>query len=79
MVKGRPANFDTSSTPSNARVPPQLEIHLIVNNYATHKIAAVRRWFAQRPRYHLHFTPTSASWLDLVERRFVEPNPSCGR
>lgn len=56
----------------DARVPPQLEIHLIVDNYRTHKTAAIRRWFAKHPRYHLHFTPTSASWLNLVERWFVE-------
>ena len=53
-------------------VPPDLDIHLILDNYATHKTAAIRRWLAKRPRYHVHFTPTSASWLNLVERWFVE-------
>jgi transposase len=48
------------------------EIHLIVDNYATHKTAAVQRWFARHPRYHVHFTPTYASWLNLVERLFAE-------
>lgn len=48
------------------------EIHLILDNYGTHKTAAVRKWFQKRPRYHLHFTPTSASWLNLVERFFSE-------
>lgn len=47
-------------------------IHLILDNYGTHKTPAVRRWFAKRPRYHLHFTPTYASWLNLVERLFAE-------
>jgi transposase len=56
----------------DAAVPADLEVHLILDNYATHKTAAIRRWFAKRPRYHVHFTPTSASWLNLVERWFVE-------
>lgn len=47
-------------------------VHLILDNYGTHKTPAVRRWFAKRPRYHLHFTPTYASWLNLVERLFAE-------
>jgi Transposase and inactivated derivatives len=56
----------------DAAVPQQLDIHLILDNYATHKTALIRRWLAKRPRYHVHFTPTSASWLNLVERWFVE-------
>jgi transposase len=47
-------------------------IHLILDNYGTHKTAAVRRWFLRHPEYRLHFTPTSASWLNLVERFFGE-------
>ena len=47
-----------------------VEIHLILDNYGTHKTAAVRRWFLRHPEYRLHFTPTSASWLNLVERFF---------
>ena len=54
------------------RVPTHLDVHLILDNYATHKTATIRRWLAKRPRYHVHFTPTSASWLNLVERWFVE-------
>lgn len=46
------------------------EIHLICDNYGTHKHPAVRAWFAEHPRFHVHFTPTSASWLNLVERWF---------
>ena len=53
-------------------VPRDLDVHLILANSATHKTAAIRRWLAKRPRYHVHFTPTSASWLNLVERWFVE-------
>jgi transposase len=51
-------------------VPEQLDVHLIVDNYATHKHATVRRWLAQRARFHLHFTPTYSSWLNQVERWF---------
>ena len=47
-------------------------MHLILDNYATHKTPAIHRWLLRHPRFHLHFTPTSASWLNLVERWFVE-------
>ena len=53
-----------------SEVPAELDVHLIADNYATHKTALIRNWFAKRPRFHIHFTPTSASWLDLVERWF---------
>jgi transposase len=51
-------------------VPSELDVHLVMDNYGTHKVPKVKRWFARRPRYHLHFTPTSASWLNQVERFF---------
>jgi transposase len=54
----------------DAAVPEPFEIHLVMDNYGTHKMPKVKRWFARRPRYHLHFTPTSASWLNQVERFF---------
>lgn len=54
-----------------AEVPADLDVHLIVDNYATHKTALIRNWLAKRPRFQLHFTPTSASWLNLVERWFA--------
>ena len=50
--------------------PSTLDIHLIADNYATHKHAEVKRWLAKHPRFHMHFTPTSSSWLNLVERFF---------
>jgi transposase len=53
-------------------VPGELEVHLILDNYATHKTPAVKRWLASHPRFALHFTPTGASWLNLVERWFAE-------
>jgi len=51
-------------------VPNGLQIHLILDNYATHKHTNVQKWLAKHPRFHLHFTPTSSSWLNLVERWF---------
>ncbi len=53
------------------RVPTDMDIHIIMDNYATHKTPAIRDWFARRPRWHVHFTPTSASWLNQVERFFA--------
>jgi transposase len=52
------------------QTPKGLDLHLIVDNYATHKHPEVRAWLAKHPRFHLHFTPTSASWMNLVERFF---------
>jgi transposase len=54
-----------------SHVPDGLDIHLILDNYGTHKTPRVRRWLAAHPRFHVHFTPTSASWLNLVERWFA--------
>ena len=53
-------------------VPKGLQIHLILDNYATHRHADVQRWLDAHPRFHLHFTPTSSSWLNQVERWFRE-------
>src|SRR3954453_19192275 len=55
-----------------AQVPPELDVHLIVDHYGTHKTASIRKWFARRPRFHVHFTPTYGSWINLVERWFAE-------
>ena len=52
------------------QTPAEKELHLIADNYATHKHPAVRRWLAIRPRFHMRFTPTSASWLNMLERFF---------
>ena len=52
-------------------VLPNLDIHIILDNYGTHKTALIQRWLAKRPRYHLHFTPTGSSWLNLTERWFA--------
>jgi len=52
-------------------VPQDLDVHLIMDNYGTHKTKLIQNWLAKRPRFHVHFTPTSASWLNLVERWFA--------
>ena len=54
------------------QVPAQLQVHLVLDNYGTHKSPMIHTWLAKRPRFHLHFTPTYASWLNQVERWFAE-------
>jgi transposase len=56
----------------DAEVPAHFDVHLVLDNYGTHKTAAIQNWFARRPRFHLHFTPTYSSWMNLVERWFAE-------
>jgi len=56
----------------DAAVPKNLDLHLVLDNYATHKTPAIHHWLLKHPRFHLHFTPTSSSWLNLVERWFAE-------
>ena len=56
----------------DSQVPENLDVHLILDNYQTHKTPAVKRWLLRHPRFHLHFTPTYSSWLNLVERWFAE-------
>jgi transposase len=52
--------------------PPDVDLHLIIDNYATHKHAKVKTWLQRHPRFHLHFTPTGSSWLNLIERFFAD-------
>ena len=54
-----------------AHVPKDLDVHLVMDNYATHKTPLIRKWLAKRPRWHVHLTPTSSSWLNQVERFFA--------
>jgi transposase len=56
----------------NRETPAGLDLHLIVDNASTHKHANVKAWLSKHPRFHLHFTPTSSSWLNLIERWFGE-------
>jgi transposase len=55
----------------DAQVPPELDVHLVLDNYGTHKTSIIWNWLAKRPRFHVHFTPTYGSWLNLVERWFA--------
>ncbi|MGB7294451.1 MAG: IS630 family transposase [Candidatus Aminicenantales bacterium] len=63
----------------DSETPPELDLHLIVDNYGTHKHPRVKSWLKRHPRFHLHFTPTSSSWLNLVERWFCELGQKCLR
>jgi transposase len=63
----------------DAAIPAKLDVHLVLDNYATHKTPAIQRWLVKRPRFHVHFTPTGASWLNLVERWFAEITQRCIR
>jgi transposase len=62
-----------------ANVPEVLDIHLVMDNYGTHKTDTIKRWLASRPRFHVHFTPTSSSWLNQVERWFSTLTERCIR
>ena len=53
-------------------MPADLDIHIVMDNYGTHKTVIMRKWFAKRPPFHAHFTPTYGSWINLVERWFAE-------
>ena len=68
----RAAEFVDFLKQIDARVPEGVDIHIIMDNYATHKTVLVKNWLARRPHYHVHFTPTSASWINQVERWFAE-------
>ncbi|MDG4785959.1 IS630 family transposase [Micromonospora sp. WMMD1102] len=66
----RATEFRTFLTTIDKTVPADLDIHLICDNYGTHKTPAVRAWLARHPRFHMHFTPTGSSWINQVERWF---------
>ncbi len=68
----RSAEFRKFPDHVEANVPPELEIHIVMDNYPTHKTKMIREWFARRPRWHVHFTPTPASWLNQVKRFFAD-------
>ena len=72
MARHRHQEFIRFLNKINRQTPADRELHLIVDNYATHKTPQVKRWLKAHPRFHLHFTPTSASWLNMVERLFAE-------
>jgi hypothetical protein len=62
-----------------ANLPRGLDVHLVIDNYGTHKVTKVRSWLARHPRYHVYFSQTSGSWLNLVERLFAEATERCVR
>ena len=66
----RSAEFRKFLDRIDASAPVGLDVHLILDNYSTHKTALIRRWLAKHPHYHVHFTPTGSSWINLVERFF---------
>lgn len=68
----RAVEFKKFLTKLDEEVPADLEVHLILDNYVTHKTPAVKKWLLAHPRFRLHFTPASSSWLNLVERWFAE-------
>jgi transposase len=72
MPRHRHQDFIRFLKKIDAETPPGLDLHLIVDNYGTHKHPRVKSWLKRHPRFHLHFTPTSSSWLNLVERWFRE-------
>jgi len=67
----RSVEFRTFLRHIDANVPDSLDVHLIMDNYGTHKTPIIRRWLVRHPRFHVHFTPTGATWLNLVERFFA--------
>ncbi|GLY82000.1 IS630 family transposase [Actinoallomurus iriomotensis] len=66
----RAAEFKKFLITIDKRVPPELDVHLICDNYGTHKTPAIKTWLAGHPRFHMHFTPTGSSWINQVERWF---------
>src|SRR3989449_5238811 len=67
----RAREFRTFLDTIEAAVPAALDVHVILDNYGTHKTPLIHRWLVRHPRYHVHFTPTGASWINLVERWFA--------
>ncbi|MEU2632433.1 IS630 family transposase [Kitasatospora sp. NPDC007106] len=68
----RTEEFKKFLTLLDQQVPEGLDVHLVLDNYATHKTPTIKTWLVAHPRFHLHFTPTGSSWLNLVERWFAE-------
>ena len=72
LPRHRHSEFLTFLKTIDREVPKGLPIHLILDNYATHKHPSVKAWLAKHPRFHLHFTPTSSSWLNMIESFFAQ-------
>jgi transposase len=72
FARHRAKEFRAFLNTIEANLPDDLEMHIVMDNVASHKTPAIQRWFAKRPRWHVHFTPTSASWLNAVEGFFAK-------
>ncbi len=71
FARHRAREFRAFLNTIEAHVPPDLDVHIIMDNVSSHKTQTIRNWFARRPRWHVHYTPTSASWISQVERFFA--------
>jgi transposase len=71
MRRHRPVELRNFLAEVERNMPADLDLHVIMDNASSHKIKLIRRWFARRPHWHVHFTPTSASWINQVERFFA--------
>ena len=71
LARHRAREFRAFLNTIEAHVPPDLDVHIIMDNVSSHKTQTIRNWFARRPRWHVHYTPTSASWISQVERFFA--------
>jgi transposase len=71
MPRYRAAEFRRFLDTVEANVPRELGIHVVMDNASSHKTQMIRAWFAKRPRWHVHYTPTSSSWINQVERFFA--------
>ena len=71
FARHRAREFRAFLNTIEAHVPPDLDVHIIMDNVSSHKTQTIRNWFARRPRWHVHDTPTSASWISQVERFFA--------
>ena len=71
FARHRAREFRAFLNTIEANVPDDLDVHIVMDNLATHKTKTIRDWFARHPRWHVHFTPTSASWINQVERFFA--------
>jgi hypothetical protein len=72
MPKHRQEEFLKFLKKIDAETPDGIDLHLVVDNYGSHKTKRLNEWLTKHPRFHLHFTPTSASWLNMVERFFSQ-------
>jgi transposase len=71
MARHRAREFRKFLEEVERNVPADLAVHIVMDNYGTLKTKAIRNWFTKRPRWHVHFTPTSASWINPIDRFFA--------